>query len=29
MTSVYVELEGCDNRTEFSLVCTEEQLEFL
>lgn len=29
MATVYVELKGCDAATEFSLVCTEEQLEFL
>lgn len=29
MAEVFVELRGCDAMTEFNLVCTEEQLEFL
>lgn len=29
MGEVFVELKGCDAATEFNLVCTEEQLEFL
>lgn len=29
MATVYVELKGCDAATEFNLVCTEEQFDFL
>lgn len=29
MAEVFVELKGCDATTEFNLVCTEEQFEFL
>lgn len=29
MKEVYVQIEGCDNSTDFNLVCTEEQLKFL
>lgn len=29
MGEVFVELKGCDAATEFNLICTEEQLEFL
>lgn len=29
MAEVFIELKGCDAMTEFNLVCTEEQLEFL
>lgn len=29
MAEVYVSIEGCDNSTNFYLVCTDEQLKFL
>ena len=29
MADVYVSIQGCDNSTDFYLVCTEDQLKFL